>query len=192
VELTSANGVWGLGGAYRGSRPVELQREVTGVEVRRWRSTRCLLTGPLACAPGFWPPRSGSWQPCEAQISVRGHGAAPEAGNSGKQWPYRAVGPREIPGDGKVWGRGSKLGEPPGLEAELLRGSGGVGVWWSGVSTGAQRALRGGATRRRRLGFVAALAWGIRAQGICGGQIKAGRRGSQGADEEGNPRLLRR
>ena len=62
-------------------------------------------------------------------------------------------------------GRGSKLGEPPGLEMELLRGSGGVGVWWSGVSTGAQRALRGGATRRRRQGF----GWGCRRKVGCGG-----------------------
>jgi len=124
---------------------VELQREVTGVEVRRWRSARCLLTGPLACAPGFWPPRSGSWQSCEAQRSVIGHGAAPEAGNFGELRSYRAAGPREIPGDGKVRSWGSKLGEPPGLEVELLRGSGGAG------GSGAARPRRSrGSTRRSK------------------------------------------
>ena len=41
-------------------------------------------------------------------------------------------------GDGEVRGRGNKLGESPGLEAELLHGSGGAWARQSVVPTAAQ------------------------------------------------------
>ena len=41
-------------------------------------------------------------------------------------------------GDGEIQGRGNKLGEPPGLEAELFRGSGGAWARRSVVPVAAQ------------------------------------------------------
>ena len=60
-------------------------------------------------------------------------------------------------GDGEVQGRGNKLGESPGLEAELLRGSGGAWARRRVVPVAAQSPSateRGGGSE---LGFVAAL-----------------------------------
>ena len=68
-------------------------------------------------------------------------------------------------GDGEIQGRGNKLGETPGLEAELLRGSGGAWARRSVVPAAAQSpsvAERGGGGE---LGFVAALACMIGSRG---------------------------
>jgi hypothetical protein len=67
---------------------------------------------------------------------------------------------------------GSGLGELPGLEAELLCGSGGAGVRQSGVAAAERDALHGDARWRAEIWVWTAVAWCGRVQGGAQGPNK--------------------
>ena len=96
VEITSAKGVWGLEGAYRGSRTVKLQREVTGVDGERRRVVRCPWAGPKEGVPGFWTSLIDAWCSCGGGGGVSVAGAAPAASNCSDQNYLRRRNPGKI------------------------------------------------------------------------------------------------
>ena len=62
-------------------------------------------------------------------------------------------------GDTRTGVRAGGFGGVPDVGVGLLGWLAGAGRLWRGWSAAAQRSLRGGARRRRRLGFEAARAW---------------------------------
>ena len=81
----------------------------------------------------------------------RGSGVAGgEESGGGPNSPTAAL--QRNSGAGEDRGRGQRLGKLPGLEAELLCGSGGAGVRRSGVVAAAQRLCSIGKTGRGRWG----------------------------------------
>ena len=76
--------------------------------------------------------------------------AGGEESGGGPNSPTAALQRNSVAGEDR--GRGQRLGKLPGLEAELLCGSGGAGVRRSGVATAAQRLCSVGKTGRGRWG----------------------------------------
>ena len=130
-----------------------LATRLRGGAGRSSRSGRCWVS------PGSWIPRKASTSISEDVPGVRGGRGSPAANN-----PVCAGLGVESKG----------LGVLRGVEAGLKRGPAGVELQWSGRSMAEQGlgvAELGGCGARV---MVAALAWRMRAQGVRGGQLKAG------------------
>ena len=114
----------------------------------------------IGCSPGLLVPRLDSGRSCEGNHG--GQGGPRCSGGVESPWRSELTGVEVWldSGDGMVRGRGSKLGEVPGAQAKLLRGStvaqgtrrsGAMAARWiSGLSCGL---WKDGRRRKARVAF---------------------------------------
>ena len=160
-------------GIGQGSDADEPAASSGGVAGRRLGKTR------LQGCSGFWTPWIAEWRACEGATVVkeaRGSAAVRKRAVD-RTHLWRRSG--EIPVWLGVRGRGQRLGEVPGAQAKLRRGSSVDVVQRGGWSTAAQGVLRGGAVQGVRISGLWAQ-W----SGWCGAEGH-GRCLKEGAEDPG-------